>query len=67
MFSDRVQCNDLYLFILGYIRRSDLVVHMRFHKKERVFACPYCVDKKFCQSGLYINDIPGFYKSMGLC
>lgn len=29
-------------FYLGYIRKSDLVVYMRFYFKERVYKCNYC-------------------------
>lgn len=39
------------MFLIGYIRKSDLVVHERFHAKSRVFKCDKC-ERCFCQSGL---------------
>lgn len=33
---------NLMYFYLGYIRKSDLVVYMRFYFKERVYKCNYC-------------------------
>lgn len=38
-------------FYSGYIRKSDLVVHMRFHSKERAYKCNHC-EKQFFQSGI---------------
>jgi hypothetical protein len=34
----------------GYIRKSDLVVHERFHSKDKAFTCEIC-QRSFYQSG----------------
>lgn len=44
------ELNSMY-FYSGYIRKSDLVVHMRFHSKERAYKCNHC-EKQFFQSGI---------------
>ena len=40
----------------GYIRRSDLVVHMRFHNREKAFKCAQC-GKEYYQSGIVIINV----------
>lgn len=46
------ELNSMYrYFYSGYIRKSDLVVHMRFHSKERAYKCNHC-EKQFFQSGI---------------
>lgn len=45
-----IHCQCWYFAYQGYIRKSDLRVHMRFHNREKAFKCSYC-HKGFYQSG----------------
>lgn len=49
------ELNSMY-FYSGYIRKSDLVVHMRFHSKERAYKCNHC-EKQFFQSGIKLCNV----------
>ncbi|XP_042192725.1 zinc finger protein 583-like [Callorhinchus milii] len=46
----RAHCPRLQHCVCGFLRASDLVVHKRFHTKERPFRCSQC-HRAFYQSG----------------